>query len=96
MTKELRERLTRTLRAHSQKCATSKRAKQKAPKQSNNTPAIMGAMKMRDACAYLGGIHPATLRRLIERGLIRPNKVFRHLLFPVDELNRVIREGMIE
>jgi predicted urease superfamily metal-dependent hydrolase len=61
-----------------------------------DTPVAIGALKMGPACQYLGGIHPATMRRLIERGLIRPNKVFRHLLFPVDELNRVIKEGMIE
>jgi predicted urease superfamily metal-dependent hydrolase len=97
MTKELEERLRRML-TRTQKRVAAERAKQKAPKRSNvtSTPAIVGAMKMRDACAYLGGIHPATLRRLVERGLIRPNKVFRHLLFPVDELNRVIEEGMVE
>jgi predicted urease superfamily metal-dependent hydrolase len=87
-------------RLQKEQAAAAKRAKQKAPKQSKivniDTPVAKGALKMRDACAYLGGIHPATLRRLIERGLIRPNKVFRHLLFPVDELNRVIKEGMIE
>jgi predicted urease superfamily metal-dependent hydrolase len=94
--KELEERLKRMATRLQKKRAATKRAKQKTPKQSNSTPAIVGAMKMRDACAYLGGIHPATLRRLVDRGLIRPNKMFRHLLFAVDELNRVIKEGMIE
>ena len=57
-------------------------------------PAIVGALKLRQACKYLGGIHPATLRRAIERGLIRPNRKLRHLLFPVDELNRFLEEGI--
>jgi hypothetical protein len=54
-----------------------------------------GALKMKAACEYLGGIHPATLRRMIERGLIRPNRLLRTLLFPVSELDRAIREGMV-
>jgi hypothetical protein len=28
-----------------------------------------GALKLKDACGYLGGISPSSLRRLIERGL---------------------------
>jgi len=98
MSKQLEERLVKmATRLQSKRAAPARRAKQKAaPKQHNSTPDFVGALKMRDACQYLGGIHPATLRRLIERGLIRSNKVFRHLLFPVDELNRVINEGMVE
>jgi hypothetical protein len=54
------------------------------------------ALKYPEACRYLGGIHEATLRRMVERGLIRPNKMLRHVLFPVAELNRVLQEGMLE
>jgi hypothetical protein len=100
--KQLVERLKKTA-AHLQQreqAAAAKRAKWKAPKPGvatdSDRPVAIGALKLRDACAYLGGIHPATMRRLIERGMIRPNKTFRHLLFSVDELNKVIEEGMVE
>jgi hypothetical protein len=57
----------------------------------------VGALKIREACEYLGGMHPATLRRLVDGRLIRPNKMLlRHLLFPVSELNRLIEEGMVD
>ncbi len=59
-------------------------------------PDYAGALKVREACLYLGGIHPATLRRLVARGLIRPNRMLRHVLFPISELNRVLEEGMVE
>jgi hypothetical protein len=95
--KQLEERLTRMLRRE-QKHSIAEQTKQRKAKRvaTDDRPVAIGALKMGPACQYLGGIHPATMRRLIERGLIRPNKVFRHLLFPVDELNRVISEGMVE
>jgi hypothetical protein len=34
------------------------------------------------------------MHRLIGRGLIRPNRSLRHLLFPISELDRFLREGM--
>jgi hypothetical protein len=54
------------------------------------TPA---ALKLREACTYLGGISPITLRRLIGRGLIKPNRALRHILIPVSELDRFISSG---
>jgi len=48
------------------------------------------ALKLKDACAYLGGIAPITLRRLIGRGLIKPNRALRHILIPVSELDRFL------
>jgi hypothetical protein len=54
------------------------------------------ALKYPEACRYLGGIHVATLRRMVERGLVRPNKMLRTVLFPVAELQRALREGMVE
>jgi Helix-turn-helix domain len=53
-----------------------------------------GALKLRDACEYLGGLSVPTMHRLIGRGLIRPNRSLRHLLFPITELDRFLREGM--
>jgi hypothetical protein len=53
-----------------------------------------GALKLRDACEYLGGLSVPTMHRLIGRGLIRPNRSLRHLLFSISELDRFLREGM--
>jgi excisionase family DNA binding protein len=72
------------------------KAKRAANKNIGSVPANVGALKLREACQYLGGIHPATLRRLVQRGLIRPNRILRHVLFPVSELDRVLEEGMVE
>jgi hypothetical protein len=48
------------------------------------------ALKLAEACDYLGGIAPITLRRLIKRGLITPNRALRHILIPVAELDRFL------
>jgi Helix-turn-helix domain len=50
-------------------------------------------MKLKDAAKYLGGISPISVRRLVDRGLIKPNRSLRHLLFPIAELDRYLREG---
>jgi hypothetical protein len=52
-----------------------------------------GALKLKDACGYLGGISPSSLRRLIERGLVRPNRALRHILIPIAELDRFLEGG---
>jgi len=52
-----------------------------------------GALKQPEARAYLGGISIPTLHRLIRRGLLRPNRSMRHLLFPISELDRFLTEG---
>ena len=51
------------------------------------------ALKLAEACEYLGGISKSTLRRLITRGLIKPNRSLRHILIPVIELDRFIGSG---
>lgn len=48
------------------------------------------ALKLKDACKYLGGISPITLRRLIARGLIKPNRALRHILIAKKELDRFL------
>jgi Helix-turn-helix domain len=48
------------------------------------------ALKLKPACQYLGGISEITLRRLIARGLIKPNRSLRHIIIPVSELNRFL------
>lgn len=52
-----------------------------------------GALKSQQAREYLGNISEPTLHRLIRRGLLRPNRATRHLLFPISELDRFLREG---
>jgi hypothetical protein len=52
----------------------------------------IGALKSAQACTDLGGISIPTLHRLIRRGLLRPNRTTRHLLFPVEELDRFLRK----
>jgi helix-turn-helix protein len=74
----------------------SARKAKRAPKDSdfaNTPPSHVGALRFNDAARYLG-IHPATLRRLWERGLIRSNRALRIHLFPVRELERFLEEGM--
>ena len=65
-----------------------------------NTPAhvgvpIVGALIMREAAIYLSVSIP-TLIRLMQRGILRSNRMTRHHLFPVAELDRALREGMVE
>ena len=54
---------------------------------------MRGALKLKAACEYLGGVSVPTMHRLIDRGLIRPNRALRHLLFPIVELERFLRDG---
>ena len=53
---------------------------------------IVGALKLKPAAAYLGGLSVPTMHRLIKRGLLTPNRATRHLLFSIAELERFLRE----
>jgi excisionase family DNA binding protein len=56
-----------------------------------NTPKTpIGALKLKDAAEYLGGVSTITVRRLIKRGLIKPNRALRHILIPITELDRFV------
>jgi excisionase family DNA binding protein len=55
--------------------------------------AFQGVLKLKDAAKYLGGVSQITVRRLIDRGLIKPNRSLRHLLIPISELDRFLAEG---
>jgi hypothetical protein len=61
--------------------------------QSASAMPLKGALKLRGACAYLGGLSVPTVHRLIKRGLLTPNRATRHLLFSVTELDRFLRDG---
>jgi excisionase family DNA binding protein len=58
----------------------------------NPTRAPIGALKIKDAAKYLG-ISSISVRRLIERGLIKPNRALRHVIIPLSELTRFLEEG---
>ena len=51
-----------------------------------------GALKLRQAAQYIS-VAPITLRRLIARGQIKPNRALRHILIPVAELDRFLNGG---
>jgi excisionase family DNA binding protein len=55
-------------------------------------PVARGALKLKPAARYLS-VSEITLRRQIERGLIRPNRSLRHLLIRIFELDRWLAEG---
>jgi len=82
MTKQMKERSKKRSRVQESHFATNK--------------PLVAALKYPEACKYLGGIHVATLRRMVDRGLIRPNKMLRCVLFPISELDRALQEGLIE
>ena len=54
---------------------------------------LIGSLKLKDAAQYLGGVSTITVRRLIKRGLIKPNRALRHILIPIGELDRFLVEG---
>ena len=49
-----------------------------------------GAYKLKEACEYLGGISPISVRRLIARGLIRRHPALRHIVIAKEELDRFL------
>jgi helix-turn-helix protein len=63
------------------------------PSAITRTEGPVGALKSPDARKYLGGISVPTMQRLIQRGLLKPNRSLRHLLFPIAELDRFLRDG---
>jgi helix-turn-helix protein len=51
---------------------------------------INGALKLKPAAQYLGGLSVPTMHRLIKRGLLTPNRKLRHLIFTREELDRFL------
>jgi hypothetical protein len=50
------------------------------------------AFMAEEARHYIGGVSARSLLRLCERGLIKPRRVLRHLIFPREELDRFLRD----
>lgn len=63
----------------------------------NGRPLLKLAHDRREAAAMLG-VSPASLDRLVQRGLLRPSRALHKPLFAVSELERFLREttGAIE
>ena len=55
---------------------------------------VPGAFKLKPAARYLGGLSVPTMHRLIDRGLLRPNRALRHLIFSKAELDRFLADHM--
>jgi excisionase family DNA binding protein len=52
-----------------------------------------GALKLKTAAEYLDLSVP-TIHRLVQRGLLKPCRSTRHLIFARSELDRFIYDGM--
>ena len=52
-----------------------------------------GAFKLKEACEYLGGLSPISVRRLIARGLIKRHLALRHIVIAKAELDRFLSSG---
>jgi excisionase family DNA binding protein len=48
------------------------------------------AVKTGEAAKRLS-VTPKTIRSLVRRGLLKPNRSTRHLLFPIEELERFLK-----
>ncbi|RYD74949.1 MAG: hypothetical protein EOP84_19070 [Verrucomicrobiaceae bacterium] len=47
-------------------------------------------LKTQDACVVLGGIHPRTLARMEERGLIKSLPLLRHKMYLYSDLEALV------
>ena len=70
------------------------KARKKAKKDFTTEEVAAAALKLKPAAAYLGGLSVPTMHRLMQRGLLRPNRSTRHLLFLRSELERFLKDGM--
>jgi excisionase family DNA binding protein len=52
-------------------------------------PTLRGGFQIHEAADYLG-VAEITVRRLVQRGLLKPNRKIRHWILPVKELNRFL------
>jgi len=68
----------------------SKKTRSHSLGKGNNAPAPAG-LKLKEAGAYLGGLSKPTMYRLIGRGLLKPNRSTRHIIFSIDELDRFLK-----
>jgi hypothetical protein len=55
-------------------------------------PVLRGGLKLKASAQYID-CSVITLRRLIARGLLKPNRATRHIIIPISELDRFLAEG---
>jgi hypothetical protein len=67
-----------------------KSAAKQTPQRSTVTPR---ALKLADACVYLGRLSKSTVRRAVKRRLLTPSQATRHWLFQIEELDRFLELG---
>jgi hypothetical protein len=67
----------------------SKRRNGGAKKLVSPSPQV-AALKLEPARHYLGGLSVPTMHRLVHKGLLKPCRGVRHLLFPITELDRFL------
>jgi hypothetical protein len=72
--------------------AEQKRAARREPENSKTVDVVPAAFKTGEALIYLGGISAITLYRWVERGLLRPHRHMRGLLFSRVELDRFLSQ----
>jgi hypothetical protein len=71
------------------KSAPAQRAKSRNEPSKSNPP-TNGALKLKEARQYLGGLSTPTMHRLVKSGALRPCRKLRHLLFSRAELDRFL------
>jgi hypothetical protein len=71
------------------KCRQANGAKKKV---ASSPTGEIGAFKLKGAAAYLG-ISPISVHRLVQRGLLKPNRALRHLLFSKAQLDEFLANG---
>ncbi len=59
----------------------------------NNVPKLA---LTREETAQAIGVHPITISRLTERGLLRPSRATRRPLYPITEIERFLRDTASE
>ena len=55
-------------------------------------PMLKRGFKINEAAAYLG-VKPVTVRRLIDRGLLRPCRALRTPIIPKEQMDALLEEG---
>jgi len=65
----------------------------KSESKPKSEPPDRAAYKLDESCQILGGISKMSIYRLVERGLLRPNRALRHLIFSREELMRFLRDN---
>jgi len=52
---------------------------------------LVDSLKLKEAAKYLS-LSPISVRRLIHRGLVKPNRALHHILISIAELDRLLKE----